>query len=103
MVEPYEPALTEMLRNWQDMSSAEEAEAEEAAERFEASFYRFIDAFRVWVWRLASPPVTIDELLALPAVRLLTDRLPAPLLLNFETEAELILERQGREEEEKYD
>ncbi|MFC4098532.1 hypothetical protein [Paenibacillus xanthanilyticus] len=103
MIESYEPALTEMLRNWQSMSAAGEAEAEETAERFEASFYRFIAAFREWIEELPWRPGTIDELLELPAVQSLTERLPVPLLLNFETEAELIVERRIREEEEKYD
>ncbi|TYP68046.1 hypothetical protein [Paenibacillus methanolicus] len=103
MVERYESALTEMLRNWKTMSSAEEEEAEEAAERFEASFYRFIEAFREWTEELNPPPGTIDELLELPTVQSLAERLPAPLLLNFETEAELIAERRMREKEENYD
>lgn len=103
MIEPYEEALSAMLQHWQAMSAADEEEAEEMAERFEAAFYRFIEVFREWVEQLDSRPSTIEDLLALPAVQSLTDRLPAPLLLNFETEAEFIVERQEREEEERYD
>ncbi|WP_159884563.1 hypothetical protein [Paenibacillus puerhi] len=95
--------LDAALRNWTSMSAADEEEAEGTANEFEASFYQFIDAFRDWVNGLDPRPVTLEELLELPDVQTITDRLPAPLYLNFETEAELIVDRFSRVDDEKYD
>ena len=96
-------ALDTALANWAAMSKASQEEAEGTADGFEASFYAFVDTFREWVNRLEPRPQTMEQLLALPEVSELTERLPAPLYLNFETEAELILEHVIRDEEDKYD
>jgi len=96
-------AFDTMLRNWKSMSGSANDDAEATANEFEASFYVFIDALREWVNELDPRPQSLEELLALPVIQEMADRLPAPLLLNFETEAELIVERIIRTEEDKYD
>jgi hypothetical protein len=98
-----EQALAAALRNWNAMSGAGGDEAESAANEFEASFYQFIDALREWVDGLEKRPQTLEEFMELPLIQDILDLLPAPLLLNFETEAELILEQQIRVDEDKYD
>ncbi|NOU94301.1 hypothetical protein GC093_13885 [Paenibacillus sp. LMG 31456] len=91
------------LRNWKSMSGADNADAEEAANAFEASFYIFIDAVREWFHELDPQPQTLEIFLELPLIKDIIDRLPGPLYLNFETEAELILENKHRIDDEKYD
>ena len=96
-------ALDAAVANWNALSGAGYDRAESAADEFEASFYRFIDALRDWVNRLSKRPQTLEELLGLPVMREIARRLPEPLHLNLETEAELILENTVRTEEDKYD
>jgi len=96
-------ALDTALSHWQRMAGASTDEAEESANEFEASFYRFIDAFREWTYGLEPGPQSLEALLELPEVERISDLLPAPLYLNFETEAELIVERILRVDDEKYD
>ncbi|GGG14422.1 hypothetical protein [Paenibacillus abyssi] len=96
-------ALDVTLNNWDAMSGSEGDEAEEAANAFEASFYIFIDTLSDWVLELEQPPQTLEEFLELPMIQSIVERLPAPLYLNFETEAELIIENKTRIEEDKYD
>ncbi|MBP1992270.1 hypothetical protein [Paenibacillus eucommiae] len=98
-----EQTLDAALRNWKSMSGAGHDEAEATADEFEASFYTFIDAVREWVNGLDQRPQTLEDFLELSVVQKLTDRLPAELHLNFETEAELILDNQVRMDEDKYD
>ncbi|WP_274651454.1 hypothetical protein [Paenibacillus humicola] len=98
-----EEALDAAVTNWNAMSRAEEDEAEPAADRFEASFYRFIDVFRDWMAGLDPRPQTMEALYRLPEVRAIAEKLPGPLQLNFETEAELILDGMERIGEDKYD
>ncbi|MFC5451898.1 hypothetical protein [Paenibacillus aestuarii] len=99
-------ALETALNNWNAMFSSgsmDSDQAEETANRFEASFYTFIDALREWVYSMDNPPQTLDAFMELDAVKEMADQLPAPLYLNFETEAELIVERISRADEDKYD
>jgi hypothetical protein len=103
MIEDIEKALADALRNWNTMAGAGHDEAEAAANEFEASFYHFIDALREWVNGLERRPQTMEEFMELPEIQDILVLLPAPLLLNFETEAELILEQQIRIDEDKYD
>jgi hypothetical protein len=98
-----EQTLNATLRNWKSMSGAQSDEAESTANEFEASFYTFIDAVRDWVYELDPQPQTLEELLELTMIKDIMDRLPAPLILNFETEAELIVENKSRIDEDKYD
>jgi hypothetical protein len=98
-----EQALHAALQNWSLMARADHEDSEEAANAFEASFYRFIDAVREWASGLEPQPDTIEAFLELPMVQEIIDLLPAPLYLNFETEAELIVQNQLRVEEDKYD
>lgn len=96
-------ALATMNSNWEAMGRADFDDAEDAADRFENSFYRFIDEFRRFVNTLKPRPATLEQLLALDPCTEIMDRLPAPLLLNFETEAELIIDGLERIDEDKYD
>lgn len=95
--------LKEMLSRWNNMSAADQDDAESAADTFESSFYAFMDAVREWTDGLDPRPASVEDLLELPLITEIVAQLPAPLLLNFETEAELIIERQFRIDEDKYD
>lgn len=93
-----------LLKNWQRMQSSDgEDEAEEDANRFEESFYAFIDCFAMWLRTCQPRPATLEDVLSLPEVTRIIDRLPVPLYLNFETEVEYILEGKERLAEDKYD
>lgn len=96
-------ALEASLRNWKSMSGPDHDEAESTANEFEASFYIFIDAVRQWFLNLEQQPQTLDDFLELPLIKAILDQLPGPLYLNFETEAELIVEHLNRVDDAKYD
>jgi len=96
-------ALDVMLTNWNSMWAPDSEDSEGAANGFEASFYEFIDVLRKWVDALDHRPQTAEELLELPMIRDIIDALPAPLHLNFETEAELIVDNIRRVDDAKYD
>ncbi|RAV22890.1 hypothetical protein DQG23_01390 [Paenibacillus contaminans] len=96
-------ALDTALRSWNAMAGSGQENAEAAADSFEASFYRFIDTVREWVYGLEQPPQSMEELFDLPLIQTVLDRLPAPLYLNFETEAELMIDGIVRIDEDKYD
>jgi hypothetical protein len=98
-----EQTLEVTLRNWKSMSKVKNDDPEFTANEFEASFYIFIDAVREWVYALEQRPQSLDEFLELPLVKEILGLLPAELYLNFETEAELIVENKSRVDEEKYD
>ncbi len=103
MTAKIERTLENALRNWKAMSGSGNEDAEAAADQFEASFYLFIDAVREWFQGLDQQPQTLEEFLELPVVRHMLEQLPAPLHLNFETEAELIVDHISRIDEDKYD
>lgn len=84
--------LKTALEDWEMMGNASESESEDCAERFEMHFYEFIDELKAWYQHLEEPPTTIEEAENLVEVKEIADRLPAPLLLNFYTELELIIE-----------
>jgi hypothetical protein len=96
-------ACDEMIDNWNGMGRSDMDAAGDAADRFQNSFYRFVDELREWLDQQPARPQSLGEALGLPAIAELADELPGPLLLNFETELELIVEGMEREEEEKYD
>jgi hypothetical protein len=98
-----EQALDATLRNWKSMSGSTDDKAESTADEFESSFYMFIDVVREWVYGLDQQPQTLEEFLELTMIKDILDQLPAPLHLNFETEAELIVEHKSRIDEDKYD
>jgi hypothetical protein len=98
-----EQALQTTLKNWTAMSASQSDEQEAVADQFQSSFYLFIDAVREWVYGLDPRPQTIEELLELDTIQEILDLLPAPLHLNFETEAELIIDHVLRIDEDKYD
>jgi hypothetical protein len=95
-------ALDTAINNWSSMTGSD-TDAESTANEFEASFYVFIDAVREWFYELAQRPQTLDDFLNLSMIQDILDLLPAPLHLNFETEAELIIENISRIDEDKYD
>lgn len=96
-------ALKTMLDNWEKMKRSEEDEAEEDANQFEASFYAFMQEVRNWVEGLEQPPKTLEEAMQLAKIEELVEQLPVEIMLNFETELELIVDGEVREEDERYD
>jgi hypothetical protein len=98
-----EQALQIVLQNWNSMARANHEDSEAVADAFETSFYRFIDVIREWASGLEPQPDSIKTFLELPMVQKIIELLPAPLSLNFETEAELIVQKKIRIDEEKYD
>lgn len=96
-------ALRTMLDNWEKMKRSEEDEAEEDANQFEASFYAFMQEVRNWVEGLEQPPKTLEEAMQLAKIEALVEQLPVEIMLNFETELELIVDGEVREEDERYD
>ncbi|QRG68799.1 hypothetical protein [Brevibacillus choshinensis] len=98
-----EKALQTVLANWEKMKKSHEDDAGDEAEQFEASFYAWMEKLRSWFNQLDQKPATLDEALRLPEVEEITDLLPVELMLNFETELELIVEGQTRIEDERYD
>lgn len=103
MNQKIEQALAVVVRNWQSMAASESEEAESTADQFEASFYIWIETVRDWVYELKQPPQTLEEAMELPIIKEILEVLPEPLLLNFETEVELILENTHRIDDAKYD
>ncbi|MGE7273161.1 hypothetical protein ACQKK5_17070 [Brevibacillus panacihumi] len=96
-------ALRTMLDNWEKMKRSEEDEAEEDANQFEASFYALMQEVRNWVEGLEQPPKTLEEAMQLEKIEELVEQLPVEIMLNFETELELIVDCEVREEDERYD
>jgi len=96
-------ALRTMLDNWEKMKRSEEDEAEEDANQFEASFYALMQEVRNWVDGLEQPPKTLEEAMQLEKIEELVEQLPVEIMLNFETELELIVDGEVREEDERYD
>ncbi|MBP1155555.1 MULTISPECIES: hypothetical protein [unclassified Paenibacillus] len=98
-----EQALNITIRNWNSMSGSNNDEAESTANEFESSFYLFIDTVREWADGLNPRPQTLEEFLEQPMIQDILDLLPTPLHLNFETEAELIVDNKSRIDDAKYD
>lgn len=97
-------ALNVTLKNWGHMSQPMPDEGPKlSAAKFENSFYIFIDTVREWIDEMDVRPQTLDEFLELPAVKEIFELLPAPLHLNLETEAELIIENKIRIDEDQFD
>ncbi|WP_251551625.1 hypothetical protein [Neobacillus muris] len=84
--------LETALKDWEMMKVASEDESEECAERFERHFYEFIDELKRWYQHLEQPPATLEEAENLIEMKEIMDRLPDPLVLNFSTELEFIIE-----------
>ncbi|MGG1658575.1 hypothetical protein [Brevibacillus sp. NRS-1366] len=98
-----EKALHTMLANWERMKKSHEDDAEDDANTFEASFYQLMETIRKWYGRLEPKPESLDEALLLPDLAEVMDQMPGEIILNFETELELIVDGQTRVEDEKYD
>ncbi|MDF2683674.1 MAG: hypothetical protein K0R47_4864 [Brevibacillus sp.] len=98
-----EKALQTVLANWERMKKSHEDDAADDADQFEASFYSWMEKLREWFEQLEHKPATLEAALRLPDVEEVTDLLPIELMLNFETELELIVEGQTRMEDERYD
>ncbi|PWK14338.1 hypothetical protein [Tumebacillus permanentifrigoris] len=97
-------AFATMQENWQRMQSSDFDNAAEDAERFEGSFYKFTEAVQAWIKSLEEPkPHDLAAVLELPEIQAFSDELPTPLMLNFETELELMMEGITREPDEKYE
>jgi hypothetical protein len=96
-------AFKEMLENWSAMQRSDMDSAGDDADRFQDSFYRFIDELKEWIEQLTDQPRDLGAALAMPEIDAFVEQLPGPLYLNFETELELILEGITRTEDERYD
>ncbi|MDC9523612.1 hypothetical protein PSH55_21310 [Pseudoalteromonas sp. Angola-31] len=96
-------AFQTVISNWDSMQNSDLDEAEEAANRFEASFYIFIDQLKEWFHMIDPKPQTLELAMLHPDLKTITLELPAPLQIPFETELELILEGIIRESDSKYD
>ncbi|MFE5318859.1 hypothetical protein ACFQ88_09125 [Paenibacillus sp. NPDC056579] len=103
MINKVKKALAVVINNWNAMSASGSDDAEGTANEFEASFYEFIDVVREWADTLDERPRTVEEMMELPLIQEVLDLLPAPLVLNFETEAELIADKITRIDDAKYD
>ncbi|WP_400161964.1 hypothetical protein ACAF76_016550 [Brevibacillus sp. TJ4] len=98
-----EKAFQTMLDNWERMKRSVEDDAEEDADQFQSSFYKLTEQLRDWFGQRQDQPKSLDEAMQTEEISRMLDRLPAELLLNFETELELIVEGQQREEDARYD
>ena len=96
-------ALDEVAANWQAMQRSDMDDAGDDADRFERSFYLFVEELKAWFEGLEERPKSLDEALRLPDVEAVFEKLDAPLHLNLETELELIVQGAEREEDQKYD
>ncbi|USG63284.1 hypothetical protein NDK47_13905 [Brevibacillus ruminantium] len=96
-------ALADTLERWAAMTRADIDDAESTADTFEASFYSMMEAIREWSEDLEDRPRTVEAFMELPLIAEIAEQMPAPLLLNFETEAELIVAGEYRIDEDKYD
>ncbi|ASS74326.1 hypothetical protein CIG75_04565 [Tumebacillus algifaecis] len=103
MIDKIQAAYDEMIANWNTMQSSDMDSAGDDADRFQSSFYRFIEELQEWLVTAEPKPRTVDAAMALPWLAELYEELPAPLMLNFETELELIVEGITREEDARYD
>lgn len=86
-------AFSTMLENWNKMQRSELEEAQDDAERFELSFYDFMEEVEKWLKTLNKKPTNYEETTNLPEIKEIMEQLPVPLYINFETELELIIEK----------
>lgn len=96
-------AFETMNANWTRMQSSDMDSADEDANRFERTFYEFVEEVREWVKAWPQQPKSVEDVMARPEIEAFFEELPGPLHLNLETELELIVEGLVREEDEKYD
>ncbi|GAB2696451.1 hypothetical protein ACFQWB_03405 [Paenibacillus thermoaerophilus] len=99
MPDQVKKALDVMLGNWERMADADMDDAESSADSFQDSFYAMVEELRRWTDGLSERPASLEAFMELPLVKDIVDRLPDPLRLNFETEAEWIVENVVRDEE----
>jgi len=81
-----------MLALWKQMSTSSMENAGDDADLFERSFYELMDEVKQWMISLKHPPVTVEEALKFEEMDLIYSELPGPLILNFETELEEIID-----------
>lgn len=85
--------LTATIKHWNVMLNPK---VETLSDEFMTTFYELTDALRDWVNEQHPRPATLDALLQLPLVEHILAQLPPELHLNFQTEAELIIENKTR-------
>ncbi len=85
-------ALKNVLDNWNGMQGSQMDEAEEDADRFEASFYDFITEIKHYLLKMDRIPKKLETALKLPTIKRIVKALPTPLYLNFESELDLMIE-----------
>lgn len=88
-----EQALEFTIKNWEYMLSQDQ---ESLSDEFMSSFYDFIKAIREWTDGLEKRPSSLADMLQLPMIKEILNRLPSELHLNVKTEIGLIIERQRR-------
>lgn len=103
MHETIEKALHTTLAYWARMKKSHEDDAEDDANQFEAAFYHMMEQIREWYDQLETKPDSLEDALLLPDMAEVAERLPVEIMLNFETELELIVDGQTRVDDEKYD
>ena len=81
-----------MIDLWNKMSTSHMEDAGDDADMFERSFYELMDEVKSWLHSLENPPATMEEALAVKEIDEIYSELPSPLIINFETELEEIIE-----------
>ncbi|WP_257350433.1 hypothetical protein [Pseudalkalibacillus decolorationis] len=87
-----EQALDKALFDWEQMQSTFGDDGAEWAERFERHFYLMIDELKKWYLQLSTKPDKLEQLESMPEIEGVSNKLPAPLQLNFMTELEDIFD-----------
>jgi hypothetical protein len=95
-----EHAFQTVLDNWQAMQKSDLDEADEDAERFEQSFYRFTEELGEWLQLLPERPSGLEEALSIPDIASLRNRLPDALQLNFDMELGDLFEKRFTSDDE---
>ncbi|QSO47814.1 hypothetical protein [Alicyclobacillus mengziensis] len=84
-------SLNEMLQLWNRMKTSEMDEAGDDADRFQMTFYMFMEHVEKWVQPLQQRPADAEEARLNPEFQKLFESLPDPLQIPFETELDAIL------------
>jgi len=92
MLENLTRSFNNMLENWETMKNSQTEDASEDADRFEQSFYRWIDELKAWLLSLDKSIKNVEQVKELPFINDMLNKLPDPLLLNYEIEIENIID-----------
>lgn len=84
--------LEEALGDWAMMGKTDGDEGEDTAERFEKNFYEFVELFEHAFHTLSPAPESMEEAEQLDEIKIIQQKLPVPLQLNFELELERVID-----------